>query len=78
MKQIDVPSMSGNFGILPNHVPILAVLKPGILTVIEEGDKAKKFFGKYSSRLGPNNHGLFTYIQVNVFIGNTSSWLNGG
>ena len=50
MKQIDVPSMSGNFGILPNHVPILAVLKPGILTVIEEGDKAKKFFGKYSPR----------------------------
>ena len=28
--------------------------------------------------LGPNKHGLVTYIQVNVYIGNTLSWLNGG
>ena len=28
--------------------------------------------------LGPNKHGLITYIQVNVYIGNTLSWLNGG
>ena len=28
--------------------------------------------------LGPNKHGLVTYIQVNVYIGNTFSWLNGG
>ena len=27
VKQIDVPSFSGSFGILPNHVPALAVLK---------------------------------------------------
>ena len=29
-------------------------------------------------RLGPNKHGLVTYIQVSVYIGNTLSWLNGG
>ena len=28
--------------------------------------------------LGPNKHGLVTNIQVNVYIGNTLSWLNGG
>ena len=28
-------------------------------------------------KLGPNKHGLVTYIQVNVYIGNTLSWLNG-
>ena len=27
VRQIDVPSFSGSFGILPNHVPALAVLK---------------------------------------------------
>ena len=26
---------------------------------------------------GPNKHGLVTYIQVNVYIGNTLSWFNG-
>ena len=29
VKQVDVPSFSGSFGILPSHVPSLAVLKPG-------------------------------------------------
>jgi F-type H+-transporting ATPase subunit delta len=27
VRQIDVPSFSGSFGILPSHVPALAVLK---------------------------------------------------
>ena len=44
VKQVDVPSLSGNFGILANHVPLLAVLKPGVLTVHEDDWKSKKFF----------------------------------
>merc|ERR1712029_398609 len=44
VKQVDVPSFSGSFGILPNHVPALAVLSPGIVTVYEEEGAAKKFF----------------------------------
>jgi F-type H+-transporting ATPase subunit delta len=43
VKQVDVPSFSGSFGILPNHVPLLAVLKPGVVTVIGK-DSSKKFF----------------------------------
>ena len=42
--QIDVPSFSGSFGILPKHVPSLAVLKPGVVTVYEQDGAAKKFF----------------------------------
>merc|ERR1712184_53225 len=44
VKQVDVPSFSGNFGILPNHVPALAVLSPGVVTVFEDDGAAKKFF----------------------------------
>jgi F-type H+-transporting ATPase subunit delta len=44
VKQVDVPSFSGNFGILPNHVPALAVLSPGVVTVYEDDGGAKKFF----------------------------------
>ena len=44
VKQIDVPSLSGNFGILANHVPLLAVLKPGVITVHEDDGKSKKYF----------------------------------
>jgi F-type H+-transporting ATPase subunit delta len=44
VKQIDVPTLSGDFGILANHVPTLAVLKPGVVTVHEDDGKSKKFF----------------------------------
>jgi F-type H+-transporting ATPase subunit delta len=44
VKQIDVPSFSGSFGILPNHVPLIAVLKPGVITVHEQDGQNKRFF----------------------------------
>lgn len=44
IRQVDVPSFSGSFGILAQHVPTLAVLKPGILTVYEKDGNPKKFF----------------------------------
>lgn len=46
MKQVDVPSFSGSFGILPQHVPLLAVLKPGVVTVHEQDGTLKKYFGQ--------------------------------
>ena len=44
VRQVDVPSFSGAFGILPKHVPTLAVLKPGVVTVIENDGAVKKVF----------------------------------
>ncbi|KFB40465.1 AGAP007841-PA-like protein [Anopheles sinensis] len=44
IRQVDVPSFSGAFGILPKHVPTLAVLKPGVVTVYENDGGLKKIF----------------------------------
>lgn len=44
VRQVDVPSFSGSFGILPAHVPSLAVLKPGVVTVFEQDGSSKRFF----------------------------------
>ncbi|XP_073981978.1 ATP synthase, delta subunit [Rhodnius prolixus] len=44
VRQVDVPSFSGSFGILPKHVPTLAVLKPGVVTVFENDGNSKKIF----------------------------------
>ncbi|XP_065834931.1 ATP synthase subunit delta, mitochondrial-like [Oscarella lobularis] len=43
VAQVDVPATSGNFGIRPNHVPVLAVLKPGVVTVMEDTKQSKYF-----------------------------------
>jgi len=48
VKQVDVPSFSGSFGILPSHVPLIAVLKPGVVTVHEQDGNNKRYFGTYS------------------------------
>uniref|UniRef100_T2MGB3 F-ATPase delta subunit n=1 Tax=Hydra vulgaris TaxID=6087 RepID=T2MGB3_HYDVU len=43
VTQVDVPSGSGNFCILAQHVPIIAVLRPGLLTVTKDGSVEKYF-----------------------------------
>lgn len=47
MKQVDVPTQAGSFGIMPLHVPTIGTLKPGVLNVFEADGSSKKFFGKF-------------------------------
>ncbi|KAH1172789.1 hypothetical protein KIL84_016628 [Mauremys mutica] len=44
VKQVDVPTLSGSFGILAAHVPTLQVLNPGVVTVFAEHGTATKYF----------------------------------
>ncbi|XP_078658439.1 ATP synthase F(1) complex subunit delta, mitochondrial-like [Branchiostoma floridae x Branchiostoma belcheri] len=43
VRQVDVPTFSGDIGILPSHVPTLAVLKPGRLSVYEDEGNVNHF-----------------------------------
>jgi F-type H+-transporting ATPase subunit epsilon len=42
---VQVPSVAGELGVLPGHVPLLAALKPGILTYREGGQMLKAAVG---------------------------------
>lgn len=44
VKQVDVPTLTGAFGILPAHVPTLQVLRPGVVTVFNEDGSSAKYF----------------------------------
>jgi F-type H+-transporting ATPase subunit epsilon len=33
VEQVDVPGVEGDFGVLAHHAPLIAMIKPGILTV---------------------------------------------
>jgi F-type H+-transporting ATPase subunit epsilon len=37
VAQVDVPGVEGDFGVLAGHAPIVATLKPGIVTVFGAG-----------------------------------------
>jgi F-type H+-transporting ATPase subunit epsilon len=43
VEQVDVPGAEGDFGVLAGHAPLIAALRPGILT-IHEGGGAKRLF----------------------------------
>jgi F-type H+-transporting ATPase subunit epsilon len=38
VEQVDVPGAEGDFGVLAHHAPLIAMLKPGILTVRGPGE----------------------------------------
>ena len=42
---VQAPSVVGEFGVLPGHVPLLAALKPGILTYRKDGAMLKAAIG---------------------------------
>jgi len=41
VDQVDVPGVEGDFGVLAGHAPVVAAIRPGILTIITGGTKQK-------------------------------------
>jgi F-type H+-transporting ATPase subunit epsilon len=41
VDQVDVPGAEGDFGVLAGHAPVVAAVRPGILTVTAGGSKQK-------------------------------------
>ena len=41
VDQVDIPGSEGDFGVLANHAPVVAAVRPGILTVITGSSKQK-------------------------------------
>jgi len=43
VDMVTIPASSGEMGVLPQHVPTVAQMKPGVVTVVN-GDKIEKYF----------------------------------
>ena len=48
-QRSNIPAVSGDMGILANHVPTVEALRPGLVEVIESAGSSKKFFGALSA-----------------------------
>ena len=42
VEQVDVPGSEGDFGVLAGHAPLVAMLRPGILTVMHGGEQTMR------------------------------------
>src|SRR5437660_4553326 len=41
VDQVDMPGYEGDFGVLAGHAPLIAMLRPGIMTVHRDRDRLK-------------------------------------
>ena len=41
VDQVDVPGAEGDFGVLAGHAPVVAAVRPGILTIVSGGTRQK-------------------------------------
>jgi F-type H+-transporting ATPase subunit epsilon len=41
VNQADLPGLEGDFGVLSGHAPIVAVLRPGLVTAITGGERTR-------------------------------------
>ena len=41
VDQVDVPGVEGDFGVLAGHAPVVAAVRPGILTITSDGTHQK-------------------------------------
>lgn len=43
VDQVVVPGAEGDFGVLPNHAPFMATMRPGALVVVDGGERRRVF-----------------------------------
>lgn len=41
VDQVDIPGVEGDFGVLAGHAPVIAAIRPGIITVFVGGTREK-------------------------------------
>jgi F-type H+-transporting ATPase subunit epsilon len=41
VDQVDIPGVEGDFGVLAGHAPVVATIRPGILTVVAGGNRER-------------------------------------
>jgi len=43
VDQVNIPGTEGDLGVMPNHSPLMAAIRTGMITVIENGTETKFF-----------------------------------
>jgi len=54
VEQVDVPGSEGDFGVLLGHAPLVTMLRPGLMTVYNGGQKQQIVVLGGFAEVGPN------------------------
>ena len=67
VTQVDVPGVDGDFGVLAGHAPLVATLKPGVMTIFAPGGTQRfVVFGGFAE---VSATGMTVLAEVAVLLG---------
>ena len=66
VDQVDVPGSEGDFGVLAGHAPLVATLRPGILTMYREGGELRVVVDGGFAEVGPSGLTVLADMAVPV------------
>jgi F-type H+-transporting ATPase subunit epsilon len=53
VEEVEAPSVNGEFGVLPGHLPLLAALRSGVLSWHQKGKLTRAVIGPGFAEVGP-------------------------
>jgi F-type H+-transporting ATPase subunit epsilon len=69
IDEVTAPGLVGEFGVLPGHVPLMAALKPGVLTYRTQDHTTTLAVGEGFFQVAPANVGDKVTDRVLVLVG---------
>ena len=66
VNQVDVPGSEGDFGVLAGHAPLVATLRPGILTVYRGGEKRQIVVLGGFAEVGPGGLTVLADVATSI------------
>ena len=66
VDQVDVPGSEGDFGVLAGHAPLIALLRPGIMTVYAGGEQTKLVVLGGFAEVGPGGLTVLADVATSV------------
>ena len=66
VDQVDVPGSEGDFGVLAGHAPLIALLRPGLMTVYAGGEQTKLVVLGGFAEVGPDGLTVLADVATSV------------
>src|SRR5438477_9105364 len=66
VDQVDVPGSEGDFGVLASHAPLIALLRPGLMTVYSGGEQTRLVVLGGFAEVGPDGLTVLADIATSV------------
>jgi len=66
VDQVDVPGTEGDFGVLAGHAPLIALLRPGIMTVYSGGEQTQIVVLGGLAEVGPDGLTVLADVATSI------------